>query len=124
LNVSDEKALLNQPWVGASWEGYVIEQAIGELSATERNYNAYYFRTSDQYEIDLVLDFGQERWAVEIKLTSSPGPDDMFRLDKTADMIQASRRFLVSQTRQTSGDGHRVSCGLPAFLDRIRESVS
>ena len=33
LNVSDEGALLAQPWVGASWEGYVIEQAIGQLSA-------------------------------------------------------------------------------------------
>jgi len=122
LNVSDEKALLAQPWVGASWEGYVIEQAIGELSSCGRSFDAYYFRTSDQYELDLVLDFGKERWAIEIKLTSSPAPDDMARLNKMADLIKASRRFLISQTRRSSGDGRRISCHLPSFLDHLRES--
>jgi predicted AAA+ superfamily ATPase len=123
-NVSDEKTLIVQPWVGASWEGYVIEQALGVLSAEGRTFDAYYFRTSDQYELDLVLDFGKERWAVEIKLTSSPGPEDMARLDKTADLVKASRRFLVSQTRQQNGSGHRISCDVPSFLDHLRENRS
>ena len=121
LNVSDEKALLCQPWVGASWEGFVIEQAIGVLSARGIPFDAYYFRTSDQHELDLVLDFGKELWAVEIKLTSEPGTADMAKLDKTADMIQAHRRFLISQTTQPIGDGHRVSCGLPDFLEQLEE---
>ena len=123
-NVSDGKTLLAQPWVGASWEGYVIEQALGVLSAEGRTYDAYYFRTSDQYELDLVLDFGKEVWAVEIKLTSSPGPEDMARLDKTADLIKAARRFLVSQTRQPSGSGRRFSCDLPSFLGHLHENGS
>ena len=122
MNVSDEKTLLVQPWVGASWEGYVIEQALGVLSAEGRTYDACYFRTSDRYELDLVLDFGKERWTVEIKLTSSPGPEDMARLDKTADLIKASRRFLVSQTRRPSGSGRRISCDLPSFLRHLRTS--
>ncbi|RKZ12900.1 ATPase [bacterium] len=117
LNVADEKALLSQPWVGASWEGFVIEQAIGVLSAKGEHFDAYYFRTSDQHEIDLVLDFGQELWAAEIKLTSSPGPSDMAKLDRTADMIKASKRYLISQTSQSSGNGTRISCNLPEFLD-------
>jgi hypothetical protein len=121
LNVPDERALFAQPWVGASWEGYVIEQALGELSSRGRSFDAFYFRTSDQQEIDLVLDFGRELWAVEVKLSSSPGPDDMGRLDKAADMIGAKRRFLVSQTSRSSGDERRVSCNLPAFLEYLRE---
>jgi len=124
LNVPDEKALLSQPWVGASWEGYVIEQVLGELSAHGRRFDAYYFRTSDQYELDLVLNFGKELWAVEVKLTSSPAPEDMARLDKTADMIKASRRFLVSQTLRSSGGGRRISCNLPSFLDHLRNTGS
>ena len=36
LNVPDERTLLAQPWVGASWEGFVIEQLIGELSSSGR----------------------------------------------------------------------------------------
>ena len=124
LNVPDGRSLLAQPWVGASWEGFVIEQALGELSSRGRSFDAYYLRTSDQHELDLVLDFGKELWAVEVKLSSSPGPDDMRRLDKTADMIDASRRFLVSQTSRSSGDERRTSCNLTSFLKHLRESGS
>lgn len=121
LNVPDARTLLAQPWVGASWEGYVIEQILGDLSARGRRFEPYYFRTSDGYEIDLVLDFGAERWAVEIKLTSSPAPEDMARLDKAADMIGASRRFLVSQTRRPSGDERRGSYDLMGVIERAAE---
>ncbi|HOP07285.1 MAG TPA: ATP-binding protein [candidate division Zixibacteria bacterium] len=121
MNVPDKRTLLNQPWVGASWEGFVIEQVLGELNLHGRNFDAYYFRTSDQHELDLVLDFGTESWAVEVKLSSSPCSEDMKRLDKTADMINASRRFLVSQTRQSSGNDHRASCNLPWFLDLLHK---
>jgi len=121
LNVSDARTLLGQPWVGASWEGFVIEQAIGELSSRGCAFEAYYFRTSDQYELDLVLDHGRERWAVEIKLTASPGPADMARLDRTADLIGASRRFLVSQVGKSSGDLERASCNLAGFVERLRQ---
>jgi len=124
LNVSDQRALLAQPWVGASWEGYVINQALGELSSLGRGVGAYYFRTSDRHELDLVLDFGKELWAIEVKLSSSPGPADMSRLDKAADMISASRRFLVSQTSRSSGDERRASCNLASFLKLLRESGS
>jgi hypothetical protein len=121
LNVSDRRDLLGRPWVGASWEGFVIEQAIGVLSATGRPFEAYYFRTSDQIELDLVLALGGELWAIEIKLTASPGPDDMARLDAAADLVGATRRVLVTQTRRPSGDARRASSDLPTFLDLLQE---
>lgn len=121
LNVPDDRALLVQPWVGASWEGFVIEQVLGELSSRGRNFEAYYFRTSDQYELDLVLDLGTELWAVEVKLTASPSPADMGRLDKTAGMIGASRRFLVSQVGRSMGDDERASCNLAGLIERLRQ---
>lgn len=121
MNVPDKRSLLAQPWVGSSWEGFVIEQALGELSSRGINFNSYYFRTSDQHELDLVLDFGKELWAVEVKLSASPGSDDMRRLDKTAGMIGATRCFLVSQTSRSSGDGRRTSCNLASFLKHLRE---
>jgi len=121
LNVPDERSLLAQPWVGASWEGYVIEQVIGALNSVGRQFEAYYFRTSDQYELDLVLDLGAERWALEVKLSASPRPGDMARLDKTADMIEATRRYLVSKTSRSSGDESRASCNLAWLLERLRD---
>jgi hypothetical protein len=113
---------LAQPWVGASWEGFVIEQAIGLLSATGQPFEAFYFRTSDRYELDLVLDLLGERWAIEVKLTSAPGPDDLQRLDRAADLIDADRRFLVSQTASPSGDERRASLDLPGLLERLQRA--
>ena len=124
LNVPDERALLTQPWVGASWEGYVIEQVLGELFSRGQDLSPYHFKTSDRHELDLVLDFGNELWAVEVKLTSTPSPEDMIRLEKTADMIKAGRRFLVSQTNRPSGDKRRLSCNLPTFLEHLLEYSS
>jgi predicted AAA+ superfamily ATPase len=120
LNVPNEKSLLAQPWVGASWEGHVIESALATLLASGRTFEAYYFRTSDQHELDLVLDLEGELWAVEVKLTSSPGSDDMRKLDHVADMIRAKRRVLVSRVAEPSGKGARISCNLERFLGLLR----
>jgi len=121
LNVPDARALYRQPWVGASWEGYVIEQVLGELAAQGRHVEPYYFRTSDGREIDLVLDFGTERWAIEVKLTASPSASDLSRLDATAAMIDASHRFLVSHTSRSTGSSRRASYNLGGLIDRVRE---
>jgi uncharacterized protein len=110
--------------VGASWEGFCIEQILGTLAAQGRLCEPYYFRTSDNVEIDLVLDFGTELWAIELKLTSSPSPEDFQRLDKAADMIRATRRFLVSKTKTTAGSADRVSCGLEGFLAALENQTS
>ncbi len=120
LNVTDELALLVQPWVGASWEGFVIEQTIGVLNSVGRPFEEFYFRTSDQHELDLVLVLDRELWALEIKLTASPSTGDMDRLEKTADLIGATRRFLVSKTKRTHGGAERASCNLPWLLDRLQ----
>jgi predicted AAA+ superfamily ATPase len=121
MNVADDHDLLAQPWVGASWESFVIEQALGTLATTGVPFDAWYFRTSDQHELDLVVDFGRQRWAVEIKLTSAPGPEDFARLDQAADWVEASRRFLVSRTTKDAGTRTRLSCNLESFLAECAE---
>lgn len=121
LNVIDRRSLLSQPWVGASWEGFVIDQILGLLSALGVRYEAYHLRTSDQVEIDLVIEAMGELWAIEVKLTASPTAGHMQRLDRGADLVNASRRFLISQTRHPAGDQHRASLGLDGFLDRLEE---
>ena len=110
--------------MGASWEGFVIEQVLGVLSATGQHVEPYYFRTNDQHELDLVLDFGTELWAMEIKLTSSPSSGDMDRLDKTAKLIAAKRRFLVSRTKHPRGARRGTSCNLPDFAQAPCEAMT
>ena len=55
MNVTDEEDLLGRPWAGVSWEGFVIEQILGALQCVGRAFEAFFLRTSDLSEIDLVL---------------------------------------------------------------------
>ncbi len=124
LGVLDERDLLGQPWVGASWEGFVIEQVLGALAAEGLRHDAWFLRTSDGHELDLVVDVGGQRWALEIKLTASPSPRDMTQVDRLGEMIGATRRYVVSQVEVPSGDLERASCNLPWLLARIRSGTS
>jgi uncharacterized protein len=119
LNVSNFDALLNHPAVGASWEGFVIEQIIGSLSAAGRRFEPYFLATSDQREIDLVIESEGEIWAIEIKLTTSPNPADMAMLKRNAELIGATRIYLVSNVTESWGDDRIASSNLEGVLKRI-----
>jgi len=121
LNVLDEDDLLGKPWAGFSWEGFVIEQVLGAFQQAGRHCEAFFLRTSDQHEIDLVLDFGRSLWAIEVKLTTAPDPEDLARLNKTADLIKADKRILVSQTTASIARAGQVSCNLPWLLAHAQE---
>jgi predicted AAA+ superfamily ATPase len=108
--------LLAQPWVGASWEGFVIEQILAARLARGEDHEASYFRSHDGYEADLVLEAGRTREVIEIKLTSGPSPDDLARLVKVGDMIGATRVVLLCRVRQSTTSGRRWIANLPDYL--------
>ena len=121
--VSSLDSLLGQPWVGASWEGFVIEQILGTLAAAGQRVEPSYLRTSDGHEIDLVLTLAGRTWAIEIKLTTDPSPHDLARLNRAADLIGADWRLLVSQVDPSAvGDG-QASCNLRDLLALLRRST-
>ena len=111
--------LRDQPWVGASWEGWIIEQILGHLQSTGQPHQAHYLRTSDQKEIDLVLEYRGELWALEIKLTSAPDLNDLKRLADTARLINADRIALISRTRDPLPGAKAASLNLAILLDEL-----
>jgi predicted AAA+ superfamily ATPase len=117
--VSSIDDLLAQPWVGASWEGFVIEQIVGTLKAHGIDTRPHYLRTSDGYEIDLILQVRRTLWAIEVKLTSDPAPQDLARLDKAADWIGADHRALVSKVPVSAMGSRTSSCTLPDLIARL-----
>ena len=119
LNVGDQEALLNQPWVGASWEGFVVEQALTAFQHADRRWQAFHMRTADQRELDLVVEVDGELWAFEAKLTAAPRPSDLARLNANADLIGADRRFLVCQRRGLLEGESQVVCDLEGLVGYI-----
>ncbi len=121
LGAPDSTRLLEAPWVGASFEGFVIEQALGVLSLHHPEATAHHLRTARGEEIDLVLERGDERWAIEVKLSTQVRRDDLARLERVADLIGARRRVLVSRSREVVDGGQTVAADLPWLLAALAE---
>jgi predicted AAA+ superfamily ATPase len=68
LEIRSHDDLLGHPARGASWEGYVIDQVIALLPS----WRPSFFRTRVGAEIDLVLELGRRRIAIECKASSAP----------------------------------------------------
>ena len=120
LGIENGDSLLTHPAIGASWEAFVVEQALGVLNALGVRHSASHLRTSDGYEADLVLDCAGERWVIEIKLTSNPGARAFDRLDVCGKLAKATRHVLVSRVPTDSASKTRLSCGLDRFLREIK----
>ncbi|MBX9929137.1 MAG: ATP-binding protein [Gemmatimonadaceae bacterium] len=70
LGLGSVDDVLGHPIVGASWEGFVLEQLIAAAGPTR---TALFFRTEKGAEADLVLERGGEvEIVVEIKRSSAP----------------------------------------------------
>lgn len=121
MGVTDLDHLYRQPWLGHSWEGFVIEQTLATLFAADLRGTPFFFRTSDGYELDLVLDWGTDRWAIEIKLTSNPSKAMIDRLNATADLIGASRRILVCRIARRIETEKLLVASLPVWLKKLVE---
>ena len=122
LGVREMDDLFVQPWVGGSWEGWVIEQIFVCLGVHDIDYEAHYFRTRDGHELDLVLRLFGNLWAFEIKLSSAPDKRDLDRLTKTAEMISADRWVLISRTAESIKGPLGISTNVGGAINAILES--
>ena len=76
VGVRDAAERLHQPWVGVSWEGFVIGQVVELLAARGLSVAPPYFRTSDGYEVERVFTLHRQLGAIAEKLTSHPAQAD------------------------------------------------
>ncbi|HPR88992.1 MAG TPA: ATP-binding protein [bacterium] len=70
LNIKTANELEGHPKVGASWEGFVIEQLVIQLGLDYSD--CFFWGTYSGAELDLLFMRGQKRIGVEIKRTTTP----------------------------------------------------
>jgi hypothetical protein len=99
FGLETEKAVLSHPKVGASWEGFVIEQVL----AAEPHDEAHFWATHQGAEIDLVLRRGDRLLGVECKRADAPRVTPSIRiaiddlgLDKVAVIYPGAKRFALT----------------------------
>ena len=93
LGIMDHNSLAGHPVVGASWEGFVIENL---LSAASPGTKASFYRTSAGAEVDLVLELPGSRglWAIEIKHSLSASLSRGFR--NALEDLKPERSFVIT----------------------------
>ena len=66
--ITTTEQLESHPKLGASWEGFAMEQAIRLMGAT----SPYFWRTHTGAELDLVWQSGGALWGMEFKYRDAP----------------------------------------------------
>ena len=100
LGIATERELLTHPRVGASWEGFVLEQVL----AVEPHDEAYFWATHQGAEIDLILRRGDRLYGVECKFADAPRLTPSIRnaltdlgLVRVAVVYPGAQRFPISE---------------------------
>jgi hypothetical protein len=70
LSIDSMEALRSHPKLGASWEGFAIENVIRILN--KRDDELYFWRTHAGSEVDLFWQEHGKNWAVEFKFADAP----------------------------------------------------
>jgi predicted AAA+ superfamily ATPase len=118
LGIADYDALLSNPILGKSWEGFAIENI---LSVIPKTVAAYFYRTAAGAEIDLVLKFSAtETWAIEIKYGSVPKLTAGFYL--ACEDVQATHRYVVYGGDEEFPSKHDTTViSLPKLLLKLQD---
>lgn len=92
LGIAGNDSLVRHPVVGASWEGFVIENLLALRGSGIHPIPGFY-RTATGAEIDLLLEWPDEKWAIEVKRSLNPVPERGFY--SAIDDVKPSRSFVV-----------------------------
>ena len=100
LGVTNERDLEQHPKVGASWEGYAVEEILKALQPDD----AYFWATHNGAEIDLVLFKDGRRIGIELKRADAPTLTPSMRialvdlkLDELLVVYPGAKRYTLSE---------------------------
>jgi len=117
LGIETAKTLLTHPKIGASWEGFVIEQVLG----LEPHDEAFFWATHQGAEMDLVLRRGTQLLGIECKRADSPRMTPSIRhaltdlgLAKVAIIYPGKKRIPIAEDTEAV-PFHSLGLGEPIF---------
>jgi len=114
LNINEEN-FVKHPKIGASWEGFALEEIIRYLSV--ENDDCYYWGVNNQAELDLLINKNGQLCAFEFKYSDSPKVTKSMRIaieslniDKIYVIVPGKVKFLL--------DDNIEVCGLENFISK------
>jgi uncharacterized protein len=122
LRIHNRDELMTHPCVGASWEGYCLEQVMRSLAPDGRD--AFFWSTHQGAQLDLLLLRGGRRIGFDFRRTSSPTVTQSMRVAQ-AD-LQLDHHYVVhagdASFDMASGISAIAQCGLADVLRKLKRS--
>ncbi|WP_275100036.1 ATP-binding protein [Sedimenticola hydrogenitrophicus] len=117
LGINAYDALMSNPVLGKSWEGFVIENIHSILPSRSET---YFYRTAAGAEIDLVIKMpSSEIWAVEIKYGVAPKIGKHY--SQTCDDVGATHKYILYGGEDEFPVGSDIKViSLPGLMERLR----
>ena len=109
LGIHSAPALDTHPARGMSWEAFIIDQLISASQQAEPGCQAYFWRTSQGNEIDLLVSIGTKKIPFEIKLHSAPTAQDGATLLQCMRDLRLARGYLIHSGREHYSLGNGVT---------------
>ncbi len=121
LGIDHYDALLSNPVLGKSWEGFVMDNIHSVLP---HRAETYFYRTAAGAEIDLVIKMPSSKvWAVEIKYGVAPTLGKHY--GQTCDDVGATHKYVVYGGDDEFPVGEDVVVTpLPKFMEKLLSSQS
>lgn len=114
LDIATFDDLLAHPAVGPSWEGLVIENVLAARPA----WRGSFYRTAKGAELDLVLERGRKRVAIECKMSSAPTVTQGFW--NALEDLEISRAWIIAPVKESYPMGKGVT--VISLSEFLRES--
>lgn len=96
LRYPDWRSLSSGPQAGAIFENYVVVELLKEKLNHGHLYELFFYRDSNQNEVDLVIDRGRSTQLCEIKLAKTVRPRHYATLLRLAPQFPNPSRYLIS----------------------------
>ena len=111
LSINSFNDLLGNPIFGASWEGLVIENILSNMP----QWTGYFYRSTSGDEIDLLLEKGDKKIAIECKASTNPQLAKGFW--NAMHDLEPEQAFVVTPINDSFKTHENVTvCGLHQFL--------
>ncbi len=117
LGITSEQGLSDHPKVGASFEGFAIEQIITEFEGRD----FYFWGTHAGAELDLLVIRDGKRYGFECKLADAPSTSRSMRV--AIESLKLNHLWILYPGEQSYALGERISVRSVGHLSGVLESI-
>ena len=118
LTIETLEDLYAHPGFGASWEGFALETLLTQLP----HWRAFFYRTAKGEEVDLILEKGSTRIALEFKASTAPAPGKTFH--KLLNELNATQGWIIAPVADTYPMGDKTKVGNPLHFLQERQKAA